>query len=96
MATRGTTVIGKRGTVVIPAELRRRYHLHEGSLVLIEERPDGLAIRPAVAFPVERYDSERQAAFLLENAVDAADYRRARRAVRQLGLDPDAIPHQRP
>ena len=96
MAARGTTVIGKRGTVVIPADLRRRYHLDEGSLVLIEERPEGLTIRPAVAFPVERYDPERQAAFLLENAVDAADYRRARRAVRELGLDPDAIPHERP
>ncbi len=93
---RATTVIGKRGTVVIPAEIRQRYRLQEGTLLLIEERPEGLTLRPAVALPVESYDRERKAAFLLENAVDLADYRRARRAVRELGLDPDAIAHQRP
>jgi hypothetical protein len=46
--------------------------------------------------PVERYTPERKAEFLLNNAVDAADYRKARKQVRKLGLDPDAIPHRRP
>jgi hypothetical protein len=29
-------------------------------------------------------------------AIDAADYRKARKEVRKLGLDPDSIPHLRP
>jgi AbrB family looped-hinge helix DNA binding protein len=91
-----TAVVGKRGALVIPAALRERYNLREGSLVLIEEGPEGLTLRPAAAFPVETYTPERKAAFLLENAVDAGDYRRARASVRALGLDPDAIPHRRP
>jgi hypothetical protein len=33
---------------------------------------------------------------LLQNAVDAADYAAVRREVKKLGLDPDAIPHDRP
>jgi len=46
--------------------------------------------------PVERYTPERKAEFLLSNAIDDADYRKARRAVRKLGIDPDSIPHTRP
>ena len=44
----------------------------------------------------ERYTPRRLAQFLLQNAVDAADYAAVRREVKKLGLDPDAIPHDRP
>ena len=44
----------------------------------------------------ERYTPRRLAQFLLQNAVDAADYTAARREVKKLGLDPDTIPHDRP
>jgi AbrB family looped-hinge helix DNA binding protein len=91
-----TTKIGRRGTVVIPAALRRRFGLDEGSLVLVEVRDEGILIRPAVAMPVEIYTPERRAEFLLSNAVDAADYARAAEEVRKLGLDPATIPHQPP
>jgi AbrB family looped-hinge helix DNA binding protein len=91
-----TARIGKRGTVVIPARLRQRFGLEEGSLVLLEEGPAGLTIRPAAALPIEVYTPERKAEFLLNNAVDAADYAGAVEEVRRMGLDPDAIPHRRP
>lgn len=90
------TRVGKRGTVVIPAPLRKRYGLEEGREVLVEETAEGLLLRPAVTLPVELYSRERRAAFLLENAVDRADYERAREEVQKMGLDPDAIPHERP
>jgi hypothetical protein len=45
---------------------------------------------------VERYTPERKAEFLLSNAIDDDDYRKARKEVRKLGLDPDSIPHRRP
>lgn len=86
------TRVGKRGTVVIPAPLRKRYGLEEGRKVLVEETAEGLLLRPAVTLPVEMYSKERRAAFLLENAVDLEDYERAREEVRKMGLDPDAIP----
>lgn len=95
MATE-TSKVGKRGTVVIPASLRRRFGIQEGSLVIAEERPEGVLIRPAAALPVEIYTPERRAEFLLSNAVDAEDYARARKAVQKLGLSPDAIPHYNP
>jgi AbrB family looped-hinge helix DNA binding protein len=88
--------VGRRGTIVIPARLRRRYGLEEGTFYVAESLETGILIRPAVALPVEIYGPERKAELLLENAVDEEDDRRAREEVVKLGLDPDAIPHQRP
>lgn len=91
-----TSKVGRNGTLVIPARLRRRFGLKEGGMVVIEENEDGISIRPAVALPVEVYSARRKAEFLLNNAVNAADYRRALRAVRKLGIDPASIPHSKP
>jgi len=90
------TKVGKRGTVVIPARLRRRFGMVDGSTVIAEERDDGILLRPAVVLPIETYTRERRAEFLLSNAVDAADYKRAVKEVRRMGLDPAAIPHHKP
>lgn len=88
--------VGKRGAIVVPARLRKRFGIEEGSLVTAEERDDGILIRPAILVPVEKYSPERKAEFLLSTATSDADYRRARKTVLQLGLDPDSIPHERP
>lgn len=88
--------VGKRGTVVVPAKLRKRYGIEEGSVVIAEAREEGILIRPAVVVPVERYSPERKAEFLLSTATTPKDYRRARGEVKKLGLDPDTIPHRRP
>ena len=88
--------VGKRGTVVIPAALRRRYGIEEGTLVVAEPCDGGILIRPALVIPIEVYTAERKAQFLLSNAVDSADYARAVAEVRRMGLDPKAIPHYRP
>jgi AbrB family looped-hinge helix DNA binding protein len=88
--------VGKRGAIVVPAKLRKRFGIEEGSIVIAEEADGGILIRPAIVVPVERYTPERKAEFLLSNAVDEADYRKARTEVRKLGLDPDSIAHRRP
>lgn len=88
--------VGKRGAIIVPAKLRKRFGIEEGSIVIAEEKDEGILIRPAVVVPVERYTPERKAEFLLSNATGEADYHKARKAVRKLGLDPDSIPHRRP
>jgi AbrB family looped-hinge helix DNA binding protein len=87
--------VGKRGAIIVPARLRKRFGIEEGTIITAEEREDGILIRPAVVVPVERYSPERKAEFLLATATSAADYRRARKEVRKLGIDPDSIPHPR-
>ena len=88
--------VGKRGAIVVPARLRKRYGIEEGTMVTAEAREDGILIRPAVIVPIERYTPERKAEFFLNNAIDEKDYQRARKEVRKMGLDPDKIPHLRP
>jgi AbrB family looped-hinge helix DNA binding protein len=88
--------VGKRGAIIVPADLRRRFGIEEGTLVTAEATDEGILIRPAVVVPIERYTPERRAEFLLSNAVDRADYRKARKEVEKLGFNPDSIPHRRP
>lgn len=91
-----TSRVGKRGAVVVPARLRRKFGIEEGGLVVAEERPDGILLRPAAAVPLEIYTPERRAEFLLSNAVDEKDYQAAITEVKKLGVDPSTVPHQKP
>ncbi|MFB3789629.1 MAG: AbrB/MazE/SpoVT family DNA-binding domain-containing protein [bacterium] len=75
--------------LIIPAALRKRFGLREGSLVIAEEHEDGVLIRTAI----ELYTPERKAEFLLSNAVDSEDYAKLLEQVQTMGLDPRSIPH---
>ncbi len=92
-----TVVIGKRGAIVIPAKMRKRYKLDEGSPMLMEEREDGIFMRPAVTTPVEVeiYTPERLAEFFLNNVLTKEGYLEARKDVEAMGINPDSIDHIR-
>lgn len=91
-----TSRIGRRGVFTIPSALRERFGLTDGSLVIAEEREDGILLRPALTAPVETYSDEQIAQFLLTNAIDTNDYNVARQEVEAMGLDPDRISHRKP
>ena len=55
-----------------------------------------ITVRSSAVLPMESYTRERKAEFLLSNAVDAADYANAGRAVKAMGLDPMKIKHRKP
>jgi len=61
-----TSKVGKRGTLVIPAKLRNRFGLKEGSLVIAEATPEGILLRPAIAMPTTVFTQEQIEALLLE------------------------------
>jgi len=65
--------------------------------MLIEEREDGILMRPAVTTPVEVeiYTPERLAEFFLNNVLTKQGYLEARRDVEQMGIHPDSIDHIR-
>lgn len=88
--------LGKKGAFTIPAALRKRFGLSDGSLLIAEECEGGIMLRPAIAAPIELYTDERAAEFLLSNAVDQAEYEAAREEVRAMGLVPDRILHRKP
>lgn len=88
--------VGKRGTIVLPAALRRQFGMEEGAMLIAEAVAEGILLRPAVVLPIERYTAARKAEFLLNNAVGADEYAWAVQEVRRMGLDPDQIPHEQP
>jgi len=90
------TKIGKRGTVVIPAPLRKKYGFEEGSQLIVEALPDGVFLRPVVTLPVEIYTPERKAEFLLNSTITPEEYSLAVKKVRNMGLDPETVPHKKP
>lgn len=44
--------ISPRGTMTLPIELRRRLKLDKHSILLVEEREDGIFLHPAMTVPV--------------------------------------------
>lgn len=65
-------------------------------MLVAEETAEGILLRPAKLPPVEMYTPERVAEFLLANAIGEEEYAAARREVREMGLNPDAIQHMQP
>lgn len=96
MAKSDSIRVGKRGAIVLPAALRRQYGIEEGATIIAQPTEEGILLKPAVVLAYERYTRERQAEFLLNNAIGPDEYRRALADVREMGLDPDGIPHERP
>ena len=43
--------VKRRGQVTIPAELRQRLKIEEGSLLEVEEREDGIMLKPLAPIP---------------------------------------------
>lgn len=62
--------VGKRGTVVIPAELRRQFGIDEGDLVSAEAHEGGILIHRVVAVPVD--DQRRRCLLEATNQAYAA------------------------
>lgn len=65
--------VGRRGSVIIPVRLRKRFGLNEGSLFVAEASKDGVLLRPARVVPLT--EEEREA---IEDAYDVAEVARRR------------------
>ena len=85
--------VGRRGTIVIPSRIRARYGLQEATQGAMEERAEGLLLKPVVTVPVEIYTPERKAEFVFNNAIPQEDYDGARRACARDGFGPGRDPY---
>jgi hypothetical protein len=45
---------------------------------------------------VEIYTDEQRAEFILNNAITKQDYRHALKQVREMGIEPETISHEKP
>lgn len=56
---RVTLTVTERGTVTLPAKLRKEMGIEADSLLIAETTEEGILLRPAVALSVEVYSEER-------------------------------------
>ena len=66
--------ISPRGTITLPIGLRRRLKLDrkEHSILLVEERPDGIFLHPAVTVPVRDIPASTIKKWVKDDEADAA------------------------
>lgn len=58
-----TLTVTDRGTVTLPAKLRRALGIKAEDQLIAEATPEGLLLRPAVTLPIEIYSGKRIAEF---------------------------------
>lgn len=56
---RETLIVSSRGQITLPAAIRKRIGIKEGSAVIIEERGNELVLKPAAVFEIEMYDEKQ-------------------------------------
>lgn len=68
--------ISPRGTITLPIGLRRRLQLdRKHSILLIEERPNGIFLHPAVTVPIRNIPKKTIKKWISEDEADAAKAR---------------------
>lgn len=55
--------ISRRGTITLPAEVRRKLGLEEGDVLTVRLSGRSIVLTPAVLTPIELYSDERMAEF---------------------------------
>ena len=58
-----TITVGRRGSITIPAKLRRAFGVQQNDQLIAEQTPEGILLKPSVSIPVEMYTEERIAEF---------------------------------
>ena len=67
-----------RGTITLPAKLRRQLGIRADDQLVAEATPEGLLLRPAVTLPIEMYSDKRVAEFDAAEA-DLGEFLRRKR-----------------
>lgn len=72
--------LSKRGTVTLPAGVRRRLGLRDGDVLTVRLSGRSIVLTPALVTPVELYTDERIAEFEQGTQLSPAELERAQEA----------------
>jgi AbrB family looped-hinge helix DNA binding protein len=87
-----TIKMGKRGTIVLPAKLRKQFGLADGSLLVTEAKDGEIRLRPAFVYEPEVWSPQRKAYLTLINAMTQEEYDEVSALLREEGIDPTDAP----
>ena len=65
-----TVIVGERGQITIPKEIRKRLGIRSKTPVVLEVRDEGLLIRPAVAVALRLFSDREIETMVAEDALD--------------------------
>jgi AbrB family looped-hinge helix DNA binding protein len=71
-----TVIVGERGQITIPKEMRKRLGIAPKSPVLVEIRDEGLFIRPAVTVGLRRFTDREIEEMVREDALGKGERNR--------------------
>jgi AbrB family looped-hinge helix DNA binding protein len=86
-----TVKIGKRGTLVIPARLRKQFGIEDGSHLVLEAKDGGISMRPAMVYEPEVWSDEERCYFILINSMTKEEWDANLPDVLARGIDPTKI-----
>ena len=70
---RTSLTISSRGQITLPADIRKRMGIVGGGVVILEEREDEIALRPAAVVEIETYSDDDIARWNAEDHLDEAE-----------------------
>ena len=73
---RQTLIVSNRGQLTLPTNLRKRFGIKNGGPIILEERDNELALKPAMVLEVEMYTDTQIAEWDKEDRLDDAERKR--------------------
>lgn len=70
---RQTLVVSNRGQLTLPANLRKRFGIKDGGVVILEERGNELVLKPAMVLEVEMYTDDQISEWDQADRLDEAE-----------------------
>lgn len=55
-----TVVVGEKGQITVPAELRKKYGITKGAVILVEDTGNKFSLVPTVVFPKYEFDWDEE------------------------------------
>ncbi len=78
-----TLVVSDRGQITLPARVRKRMGIKGGDVMILEDRPEEIVLRPGIVLEFERYSDEQIAEW---DAADRLDGEERARLLQALNL----------
>ena len=70
---RESLTVSSRGQITLPADIRKRLGIVAGGVVILEEREDEVALRPAAVLEIETYGDVDIARWNAEDHLEEAE-----------------------
>ena len=73
-------IVSSRGQLTLPSEVRKKYGINEGSVLVVDDRDGEIILRPATVMEVEYYTDEQISEWVAADAFKSDKEREASRA----------------